>query len=89
LSPHNLAKEGKKRGNSWVETDLREEAETIDQSREEKRAPISLWFEEELRSNIILGAGSGWRGFPYKLKTRLTSDCESTRAYLLAWYREN
>jgi hypothetical protein len=49
------------------EADLREEAESRDQSQEEKRVLASLRFEEELINKLVLGARSGWQGFHYKL----------------------
>jgi hypothetical protein len=53
----------------WAEERSRsvKRAESKDQSREEKRVLATLWFEEELRNKLVLGARSCWQGFHYKL----------------------
>jgi hypothetical protein len=50
----------------WAEEYLHEEAESRDQSQEYKRELATLWFEEELRNNLVLGARTGWKGFRFK-----------------------
>jgi hypothetical protein len=42
-------------------------AESKDQYREEKRALAYLWFEEELRNNLVLGVRNCWQCFHYKM----------------------
>jgi hypothetical protein len=44
-----------------------EEAESKDQSQEEKRVLATLWFEGELRNKLVLGARSCWQGFHSKM----------------------
>jgi hypothetical protein len=71
------------------QADLRREKSRKTNLEKRKRVVTTLWFEEELRNKLVLGTRSCWKGFQFKMINGLTSDYGSTRADLLAWYREN
>jgi hypothetical protein len=49
------------------QADLRREQSRETNLEKRKRAVTTLWFEEELRNKLVLGARSGWHGFRYRL----------------------
>jgi hypothetical protein len=56
----------------WAEAgteqpDLRREQSRKRNIEKRKRVVTTLWFEEELRNKLVMGARSGWHGFRYKL----------------------